>query len=70
MYYLIQRVGDQDTGPTDSTPAAPFTATDLIRMMGFRTDFPVDTLADGDPAMITSNALTAGFINWNFEPTA
>lgn len=70
MYYLIQRVGDQDTGPTNSTPAAPFTATDLVRMMGFRTDFPVDTLADGDPAMITSSALTAGFINWNFEPTA
>lgn len=69
LYYLVQRVGDQDTGPTSTTAAAAFTSTDNIRMMGFRTDFPVDTLAQGDPALLVSNALTAGFINWNFTPT-
>lgn len=71
LYYLVQRVGDQDSGPTSGgTPAAAFTTTDNIRMMGFRTDYPVDTLAQGDPALLVSNALTAGFINWNFNPTA
>jgi len=70
QYYLVQRVGDQDSGPMDGTPAAPFSVTDDIRMMGFRTDFPVDTLATGDPALLVQNALTAGYINWNFNPTA
>jgi len=69
-YIMVQRVGDQDTGPLNGTPAAPFTITDDIRMMAFRTDYPVDTLASGDPALLSQNGLTAGFVNWNIKPTA
>lgn len=69
-YILVQRVGDQDTGPTSSTPAAPFATTDDIRAMAFRTDFPVDTLASGDPALLVQNGLTAGWIKWNESPVA
>ena len=63
-------MGDQDTGPTSSTPAAPFATTDDIRAMAFRTDFPVDTLASGDPALLVQNGLTAGWIKWNESPVA
>lgn len=69
-YILVQRVGDQDTGPLNGTPASPFTVGEDIRMMAFRTDYPVDTLASGDPALLVQNALTAGWINWNHEITA
>lgn len=69
-FILVQRVGDQDSGPTTSTPAAPFSVTDDIRAMAFRTDFPVDTLSSGDPALLVQNALTAGWIKWNERPLA
>lgn len=67
-YILVQRVGDQDSGPTGSTPAAPYTVADDIRAMAFRTDYPVDTLAQGDPAMLAQTGLTAGWISWNEKP--
>ena len=69
-YIIVQRVGDQDTGPTSDTPAAPFSTADDIRMMQFRTDYPVDTLATGDPAMLVQTGLSAGFVNWNIKPSA
>lgn len=69
-YIIVQRVGDQDTGPTLDTPAAPIAATDDLRMMAFRTDFPVDTLASGDPALLTQTGLTAGWLRWNLPPVA
>ena len=69
-YILVQRVGDQDTGPLDGTAAAPFAATDDIRAMAFRTDYPVDTLAQGDPALLVQSGLSAGWIAWNVNPSA
>lgn len=69
-YIMVQRVGDQDSGPLNGTPAAPFTVADDIRMVAFRTDYPVDTLANGDPALLVQNGLTAGFVRWNEKPVA
>lgn len=69
-YILVQRVGDQDTGPLNGVAAAPFTINDDIRMVSFRTDFPVDTLANGDPALLVQNGLRAGFVRWNQKPVA
>lgn len=69
-YIIVQRVGDQDTGPTLESEAAPFTLDDDIRMMAFRTDFPVDTLASGDPALLQQTGLPAGWIRWNLPPVA
>lgn len=69
-YIIVQRVGDQDSGPVGTTPAKAFTVTDDIRMMAFRTDYPVDTLAGGDPALLSQNALTAGWVRWNLPPVA
>lgn len=69
-YIIMQRVGDQDSGPTLDTPAAPFAATDDVRMMAFRTDYPVDTLASGDPALLTQTGLTAGWVRWNLPLVA
>ena len=69
-YILVQRVGDQDSGPTSGAAAKPFSTTDDIRAMAFRTDYPVDTLANGDPALLAQNALTAGWIAWNVHPVA
>lgn len=69
-YIIVQRVGDQDSGPVDGTPADPFAVTDDIRMMAFRTDYPVDALASGDPALLTQTGLTAGWVRWNMAPVA
>lgn len=69
-YIMVQRVGNQDSGPLNGTPAAPFVITDDIRMVSFRTDFPVDTLANGDPALLVQNGLRAGFVRWNLPPVA
>lgn len=69
-YIIVQRVGDQDSGPLNGTAAAPFATTDDIRMMAFRTDLPVDTLANGDPALLTQAGLTAGWLRWNLPPIA
>lgn len=69
-YIIVNRVGDQDSGPLDGTPAAPFTVTDDVRMMAFRTDYPVDTLAQGDPALLAQTGLTAGWLRWNLPPVA
>lgn len=67
-YIIVQRVGDQGTGPTDGSPTAPITTGDKIRAMAFRTDYPVDTLASGDPAMLAQTGLTAGWVKWNENP--
>jgi len=69
-YIIVQRVGDQDSGPMDGSPAAPFAVTDDIRMMAFRTDYPVDTLASGDPVLLGQTGLTAGWVRWNLPPVA
>lgn len=69
-YIIVQRVGDQDSGPLNGTPAKPFTLDDDIRMMAFRTDYPVDTLASGDPALLSQTGLTAGWVRWNLKPVA
>lgn len=59
-YYLIQRVGDQS-----KSPDTPIDGTDDLRIMKIRTDYPVDTLASGDPAMIMQNVLPGGWLRWN-----
>ena len=72
-FYLVQRVGPQDSGPTGTGAgqlAKPFETTDLIRSGLFMLDFPVDTLADGDPALLTVTPLPNGFLAWNINPTA
>lgn len=69
-YIILQRVGDQDSGPLNGTAAAPFALTDDLRMMAFRTDHPVDTLASGDPALLSQAGLTAGWLRWNLPPVA
>lgn len=69
-YIMVQRVGDQDTGPLNGTAAAPFAVTDDIRLMHFRTDYPVDTLASGDPALLAQTGLSAGKLAWNINPSA
>lgn len=69
-YIILLRVGDQDSGPLNGTPAKPFTLDDDIRMMAFRTDYPVDTLASGDPALLSQTGLTAGWVRWNLKPVA
>lgn len=72
LQYLVLRVGPQDSGPNPETGklADPFNATDDIRIMSFRTDYPVDTLANGDPAILTQSPIPAGFVRWNQPPVA
>lgn len=67
-YIMVQRVGDQDSGPTSTRAAAAFTVNDDIRMVSFKTDFPVDTLANGDPALLVQNGIPSGFVAWNIKP--
>lgn len=69
-YILVQRVGDQDSGPRNGVAATPFAVTDDIRAMQFRTDYPVDVLANGDPALFTQAAMSAGWVAWNVKPVA
>lgn len=72
-FFLVQRVGPQGSGPTGTgvgQTAKPFAVTDLIRMGLFKTDFPIDTLADGDPALLTVTPLANGFLAWNIQPSA
>ena len=72
-FFLVQRVGPQGSGPTGTgvgQTAKPFEVTDLIRMGLFKTDFPIDTLADGDPALLTVTPLANGFLAWNINPQA
>lgn len=69
-YIMVQRVGDQDSGPTSTRAAAPFAVTDDIRMVSFKTDYPVDTIANGDPVLLTSVGLPSGFVAWNIKPSA
>lgn len=68
--YVLLRVGDQDSGPRNGTPAAAFTITDDIRLVRIRTDFPVDLLGADANAMITQSPLPAGFVAWNVKPVA
>lgn len=69
-FYVLLRVGDQDSGPRNGVVAAPFTVTDDIRLMRISLDYPVDTLASGANAMLSQNPLPAGFVAWNIKPTA
>lgn len=72
-FLLVQRVGPQDSGATGTGVgqlSKPFEVTDLIRMGLFKTDFPIDTLADGDPALLTPTPLPNGFLAWNINPSA
>ena len=69
----MQRVGPQGSGPTGTgvgQTAKAFGTTDLIRLGLFKTDFPVDTLADGDPAILSITPLPNGFLAWNINPSA
>lgn len=72
-FVLVQRVGPQGSGPTGTSvgqAAKAFETTDLIRLGLFKTDFPVDTLADGDPALLSITPLPNGFLAWNINPSA
>ena len=72
-FYVVERVGPQDSGPTGTLPgegAKPFEVTDDIRLGSFKTDFPVDTLSGEDPAMLTINPIEDGFLLWNKKPLA
>lgn len=72
-FYLVERVGPQDSGPTGTgvgEEAKPFEVTDDIRVGSFNTDYPVDTLADGDPAMLSITPIADGFLAWNWKPLA
>lgn len=72
-FVLALRVGPQDSGPTGTLPgelAKPFELTDDIRLGTFNTDFPIDTLADGDPALLTVTPLASGFLSWNESPSS
>ena len=71
-FYLVQRVGPQDSGPTGTglgETAKAFETTDDIRVGLFKTDYPVDMVADGDPAMMQIVPLPQGFLAWNVNPT-
>lgn len=70
QFILVQRVGDQDSGPKNGVAAAAFATTDHIRAMQFSTDFLVDTLANGDPVLGVQNPLSAGWVAWNVNPSA
>lgn len=72
-FFLVQRVGPQDSGPSGTgvgQEAKLFEATDLIRVGLFNTDYPVDTLADEDPALLSVTPLPNGFLAWNINPVA
>ena len=72
-FFLVQRVGPQDSAATGTGVgqlSKPFEATDDIRIGLFKTDFPQDVLADGDPAMISVTPLPDGFLAWNIKPSA
>ena len=69
-YILVERVGDQDSGPRNGIPAAPFAVTDDIRMIQIRTDYPVDTVSGDDPAFLVVAGLPSGFVLWNQNPSA
>ena len=69
-YFLVQRVGDQDTASDGVTPKTPFATTDDIRIMEFNTDFGADTLADGDPALLSISPIPNGMLAWNISPSA
>ena len=72
-FVLVQRVGPQGSGPTGTgvgQTAKPFETTDLIRMGLFKTDFPIDTLSESDPALLSVTPLPDGFLAWNINPSA
>ena len=69
-YILVERVGDQDSGPRNGVAAAAFTVADHIRMIQFSTDYPADTLANEDPALLVIQGLPSGFVAWNINPSA
>lgn len=69
-FYILERVGDQDTGPRNGVAAAPFTTADHVRIMRVSIDYPVDTLAQGSNALLSSTPLPGGFLAWNINPVA
>lgn len=69
-FYIVQRVGPQDSGSRNGVAAKTFEGTDDIRVGLFTTDYPIDTLAEEDPALMTITPLLGGFLAWNVSPTA
>jgi hypothetical protein len=61
-YVAIIRIGK------DSDVA--FATDDRIKMAAVSTDFPVDTLANGENARVTQNFLNKGWVNWNYTVAA
>lgn len=59
-YYIIKRVGYQD-----KTLAAGFEENDRIKVQYVKTDYGINTIAQGDPAMLTQTPLQQGWVNWN-----
>lgn len=66
-FIWITVIGDEGTAQN-----AQFTIANDQRMyMGrFRTDYPIDTLADETPALLTVEPKNDGFIRWNLPPVA
>lgn len=60
--FIVKRVGDQS-----NTPGTAVAVGDKISMMSVKTDFPVDTLAVDDPAMVVATPLPQGFVLWQYE---
>lgn len=72
-FYLLLRVGPQDSGATGTgigETSKAFELTDHLRLGRFRTDYPIDTLADADPALLSVNPIPDGFLKWNQPPSA
>lgn len=72
-FIIVLRVGPQDSGPMSNPARAAktFATTDIIRIGKFKTDFPVDTVGDGEtPAMLTINPFEQGSLAWNINPSA
>lgn len=61
-YVAVLRIGPD----SDST----FAVGQIVKMVSVKTDFPVDTLTNGENARVTQNFLPNGFVNWNYEIAA
>lgn len=66
-FYLIQRVGDQDTGPDldAGRSAKPIDSTDDLRITNWTTDNPIDNLGADQAAKIDVTPNHRGFVKWN-----
>lgn len=69
-FYILLRVGDQDSGPRNGVAAKPAEVIDTWRVMQVTLDYPADTLAAGARALLTITPLADGFLSWNRNPVA